>query len=302
MENLIHQALSEVVTQDYVLLDCPYHANLGDHLIWEGTLCALKQLPYKCLYTSSVEYYQESRIHDGDLILICGGGNFGDVWPRHQNLRRHLLQKYPNSRFVHLPQTIKFCEQTALSDYTALYLKEGYRNVLMTRDRQSYDFALEHFSSCKVMLVPDMAFAMSVPKSYIKQSSRLNSKNVVYIRRRDHEFSEEADSMVPANVPVRDWPTYERLPLIRHLIYLVGGPIRHLLPHRFYCSYMDWAYNRILHPFYVRMAIRFLAKYDVIYTTRLHAGLLGHFLGREIRIVDNNYGKLRAVWDTWIKD
>lgn len=297
MDNLIHKALTSVIHEDYVLLDCPYHANLGDHLIWEGTLCALRKLPYKCLYTSSVEYYREEKIKDGSLVLICGGGNFGDVWPRHQELRRRLLKKYPHCRFVHLPQTMRYSDEETLKRDIELFTEEKERNVIMLRDQKSYDFAKLHFSENTLMLVPDMAFAMDIPQEYIGTKSTGKS---VYIRRRDHEFSSEADADVPGDVPERDWPTYEKMPLLRHLVYAVGGPIKWFLPKQFYCSYMDWAYNKVLHPFYVRGAYKFIANFDKIYTTRLHAGLLGHFLGKEIVIVDNNYGKMRAVWDTWV--
>ncbi|MDO4462789.1 MAG: polysaccharide pyruvyl transferase family protein [Bacteroidia bacterium] len=299
MKDLIYNALLSVVNRDYVLMDCPYHANLGDHLIWEGTLCALKRLPYKCLYTSSVEYWQEDKIKDGDLILICGGGNFGDVWPRHQELRRLLMERYPNSTFVHLPQTMRYSDEVTLRSDIDLFSQNKERVVIMLRDQRSYDFAKEHFSDNNIMLVPDMAFAMDIPNIYL---SSPQTERVVYIRRRDHELSENADQLVPSDVPVRDWPTYESLPLVRHLVYVVGGPIRHLLPRRYYCSYMDWAYKHILHPYYIRAAYSFIVKFDKVYTTRLHAGLLAHFLGKDVIIVDNNYGKMRAVWDTWIKD
>ncbi len=297
MRELIHNALSSVIKSDYVLMDCPYHANLGDHLIWEGTLCALKRIPHKCLYTSSVEYWREDKIKDGDLILICGGGNFGDVWPRHQELRRTMMAKYPHSTFIHLPQTMRYSDEETLKSDVELFSKEKERNIIMLRDQKSYEFAKEHFKANTLMLVPDMAFAMEIPERYVCTAK---TGKEVYIRRKDHELAIDADSMVPQNVPIRDWPTYERLPLTRHLVYLIGGPIRHLLPKRFYCTYMDWAYNHILHPFYTTAALAFIAKFDKIYTTRLHAGLLAHFLGKTIVIVDNNYGKMRAVWDTWI--
>lgn len=295
--NLIIEALKSVIKEDYVLLDCPYHANLGDHLIWEGTLCALKKLPYKCLYTSSVEYYQEDKIKDGRLILICGGGNFGDVWPRHQELRRRILEKYPKCKLVHLPQTMRYSDEETLKRDVELFTREKERNVIMLRDKKSYEYAKEHFGECNLMLVPDMAFAMEVPERYIGTKK---TGKTVYIRRKDHELSAEGDNLVPQDVEIRDWPTYEKLPLLRHIVYITGGPIKWLLPKKFYCCYMDWAYNKILHPFYTKGALRFIVNFDKIYTTRLHAGLLGYFLGKEIVIVDNNYGKMRAVWDTWV--
>ena len=52
LKNIISSQLRTLVQGDYIYLDVPYHANLGDTLIWQGTLDFLKTLPYKCLHSS----------------------------------------------------------------------------------------------------------------------------------------------------------------------------------------------------------------------------------------------------------
>ncbi|MCF0191679.1 MAG: polysaccharide pyruvyl transferase family protein [Marinilabiliaceae bacterium] len=298
LHNIIVSYLQEEVTEDYVLLDCPFHANLGDHLIWEGTLNALNEIKHNCLYTSSIEHFEEERVKDGQLILICGGGNFGDVWPRHQEFRRKLISLYPHSRVIHLPQTIRYEDIKNLELDRGLFNSEGERHCIMTRDQRSFLFAKEHFPKCRILLVPDMAFALK-PTVYIDAHQPTN--DYVYIKRKDHELSNEPlQTDLPKECETRDWPTYERLPLMRHIIYVCGGIIKRTMPLHFYFRYMNWAYSKMLHPYYVKLAVKFIARYKTIYTTRLHAGVLAHLMNRQVNIIDNNYGKMAAVWDTWI--
>ena len=45
-----------------------------------------------------------------------------------------------------------------------------------------------------------------------------------------------------------------------------------------------------------------LGAYKTIYTTRLHAAILGVLLGKKVVFMDNSYGKNRGFYETWLKD
>ena len=45
-----------------------------------------------------------------------------------------------------------------------------------------------------------------------------------------------------------------------------------------------------------------LGAYKTIYTTRLHAAILGALLGKKVVFMDNSYGKNRGFYETWLKD
>lgn len=65
-----------MVQGDYIYLDVPYHANLGDTLIWQGTLDFLKTLPYKCLHSSwynSTKYKDVADKNPNCPIILHGG-------------------------------------------------------------------------------------------------------------------------------------------------------------------------------------------------------------------------------------
>lgn len=42
LRNLIIDTLNPLIGKEYVLVDCPYHSNIGDQLIWEGEKSFLK--------------------------------------------------------------------------------------------------------------------------------------------------------------------------------------------------------------------------------------------------------------------
>ena len=42
---LIFEKLVPLIDNDYILVDLPYHSNIGDILIWEGECCFLNSLP-----------------------------------------------------------------------------------------------------------------------------------------------------------------------------------------------------------------------------------------------------------------
>ena len=106
LRSIINQQLLPLIDNDYIYLDLPSHSNIGDTLIWEGTLEFLKQIPQKCLYTSSYETYIPQPINSNTIIFLHGGGNWGDLYPKHHEFRKRIIKEYPNKRIIILSQTI----------------------------------------------------------------------------------------------------------------------------------------------------------------------------------------------------
>lgn len=62
---------------------------------------------------------------------------------------------------------------------------------------------------------------------------------------------------------------------------------------------VDWFVQNYYQPLTIQYGVDFINRYDVIYATRLHAAVLGLLLGKEVHIIDNSYGKILALFDTW---
>jgi pyruvyl transferase EpsO len=107
------EVLSELITPHTpcALVDFPHHANVGDSAIWLGERALLRCVGVPVTYTCDRSSFSEqdllNRLPTG-TILIHGGGNFGDLWPHHQDFRERIIWTFPHHRIIQLPQSIHF--------------------------------------------------------------------------------------------------------------------------------------------------------------------------------------------------
>src|SRR4030042_4440105 len=118
----ITKELGDLIDRDYVLLGLPYYLNVGDILIWEGERQFLSPLPHKCL-NEGYRYRDYWRIQDNTLILLQGGGNFGDLWRFIQDERLSIVQRYMNNPIILSPVTCWY-ENAALLQQDAEILSQ----------------------------------------------------------------------------------------------------------------------------------------------------------------------------------
>ena len=149
---------------DYLLLDLPYHCNLGDTLIWQGEKDYLSTLPYRCLYRTSCGGNVAKafkKISKETIILLHGRGNFGDLWPLHNAFRKKAHEMFPHQKTIILPQSVYYKSQGKLEEDADFYMR--YPNVtICARDRVSFEILTQYFPNNPKLLVPDMAFCMEM--------------------------------------------------------------------------------------------------------------------------------------------
>ncbi len=301
LKRIIEQTLTPEITNDYIYLDLPYYTNIGDTLIWEGTCEYLAKLPYKCLYASDMNFFVERTLDTDVIILLQGGGNFGDKYREHTAFRKKIISLYPQNRIIILPQTVYYDNKKNLSDDINFYSK--YENVLIcARDEVSYRFIQDNFTN-RVLLVPDLAFYININKFHIP-TSRLSK--TLFLKRQDAEYvlNEKYDS-VPLDADVCDWPTYYRTSTklafvdfifrVLKLVALIGRDGR---KRKNYLE--DFKRNCFYRSEYTQIGISFLSQYDTIYTTRLHVLILGVLLGKNIFVYNNSTGKLNNFYCSWL--
>lgn len=296
LKNIINEQLSPLIDANYVLLDVPYYTNIGDTLIWEGTKHFLKNIPHKCLYTASVETYKYRPLPTGTVILMQGGGNFGDLWRKHQDLRLEVIKAYPNNKIIILPQTVFYKDTTVFLEDAKIF--NSHKNLhICARDTGSLDF-LQESLTCNLQLVPDMAFCIT--GKLLKKHSRKEEDRALFLKRNDPEFSEyDFDSYITedcSTLDTCDWPTMEQQ-------FKAKNYLDKLLWHkerlgRIPDIYADW----IFRPHQVKKGIEFVSQYKKVYTTRLHVAILSLLLHKEIVFFDNSYGKNSSFYDTWLAD
>jgi len=321
LKQLLHDALGKLPSFDQcALLDYPDHINIGDHLIWLGTIFYLTDiLGTKINYVSSLKDFSEIKMERkiGQApILFHGGGNFGDFWPGSQEFRERIISKYQDRPIIILPQSIYFSDENNLRRAASVF--NSHPNLtLFTRDNHSHKLALQYFSNCQIIKSPDMAFQMvNMPGL----SFSLNQKqSILYHDRTDRELNETYShiSLDLPNLVVEDWPLYKYYKEnsgkgLNKLMDRVF-PEDNVIPSQ-WLSRQSWKY---FHPYaikfnkldkpslhrkswsYMHYGIYQFKQYPLIVTNRLHGHILCILLGIKHIFLPNAYYKNRFFHETW---
>lgn len=188
LRQVIYSRLDPLVNGDYCLLDVAAHPNIGDNLIWLGELEYLKRLPYKMVYTANSTLCNDRQVKKAKVILLQGGGNFGDLWEGYQPFRRHIISTFPDKRIILFPQSVFYNDEAQLRSDAALF-NQHPDLTLCARDEASYAIFKQHFTHCNILLVPDMAFCLNL--QYRADKSRKN--RVLILKRTDKELHQDFD-------------------------------------------------------------------------------------------------------------
>lgn len=300
--HLLYSTLQELVTHDYVFLDLPYYPNVGDVLIWEATLQLLKRIRHRCLYSCSVETYRKPRIKKDTILLFSGGGNFGDLWEKHQRFRHQVMLDFPENPIVQLPQSVWFEHKENMLEDIHYYTDHNAPVTICLRDKQSFDIINDNYANVKPLLLPDLVLALDIDKVLRKNRiKRQTGVGALFFRRDDKEYVEN-DLNIPFDAE-GDWPCRRyTIKWVRKHEQLMERLERLHTPQRVQREVTTWYYRYIIKDAYLRNGIRFLMPYREIYATRLHAAILGALLGKQVYIIDNSYHKCSGVYNLWMKD
>lgn len=285
------------------IIDPPGHPNVGDSAILLGELNFLKNnFPNAKLSFYDVRSYStkaDSFIDEATILLIHGGGNFGDIWPHHQDLRMRILERFSHKTIVQLPQSIYFSDKANLR-VTAAAIKEQSGFTLFVRDLNSFHYARKHFD-CEVILAPDMAFAMPTiirnPSSVEYLCLLRTDKEVVT----NHQQILDTFLQNDRTFDVCDWiaqPKYltaqldAKLGSVTRRAPAVTAPLRSMTMR----LRQHYAMQRLVY------GIDLLSKGAVVVTDRLHAHILCCLLNIPHFVFDSLGGKISAFHQTWTRD
>lgn len=290
------QALRELVPLDrpVVYLDYPVHLNIGDLLINLGTEAWLGSAGYEIACRASVFDFGRSdagKVSPDSSIVLHGGGNFGDLYPIHQEFRERIVEQFPRNRIVIMPQSVHFNNPARLAEAARCFA--AHRNLTITvRDLDSERLVREYFSN-PVHLVPDMAHQL-----WPVQRSAHGTGETLTLLRTDIERTPMDAAGSASLVDPQDWATL--LTARDHLIhkfvkrwYELDQRVGHRFPnHRLWYFVRDRLVNRML---------RLFGDAERIMTNRLHGVILGCLVERPVSYFDNSYGKLSRYCSTWLE-
>jgi pyruvyl transferase EpsO len=220
------------------------------------------------------------------VVLLSGGGNFGDVWPFVQRHREWVLRTITDRRIVQLPQSLHFRDEGHAREVTeALARRDDV--VLMWRDHASLAGARAQFPNSRSVLAPDVAYAGNPPAGVGPRGAE-----IVWVARDD------GLATAPVHVGRRtDWRLAPRDEVSRQAIWLTTRLERRLPgPSRPRLRLM--LYNRSAR-LTVAAAAAAVGSAGAVITDRLHAHVLCTMLGVPHVVVYGGSGKITAFVETW---
>lgn len=299
----IEDELKPLISSDYVLWDLPYHINMGDILIWEGELDFLEKLEFKMLDFGSAHTLKFPKLEENIVILLHGGGNFGDIYRSSQQFRNKVIETYPNNRIIVLPQSVHYNNEKVLQDDMEIFKKHKDLYICV-RDSFSYKTLASFLGEDNLMLLPDMAFCIKSSKLLPQASNK-----TLFMERIDCEAVNNLNVNFKFD-KLSDWPSFEHenmlTKVLRQNIFIqqVLNKINEKVKIDLYPSFshrLDKYMVQDVKPFLFEQSINFINQYDTIYTTRLHGCILAVLLGKNIYLMDNNYGKNTRFFNEWLQ-
>lgn len=300
LQQKIHKVIKPLIidAKKVALLDFPSYSNCGDSAIWMGERIYLRsKYKHKLCFSSDVHTHVKDELADriGDgVILLSGGGNFGDLYELHQLFREGILKDFPNNKIIQLPQSICF------NDSGALVRAQGVFNnhpdfTMLVRDQVSLDFYSQHFQT-PVFLCPDMAFCLG--QIHVEVPEQVD---IVWLSRSDKESKFEDKWNKVTGVLHMDWLEDNSTNLIT-LDKALRTQLNHdAVDQRALHVVLTGLYDRLSQERIIRGCSLLRSGRRVI-TDRLHAHIFCLLMSIPHVILDNNYGKLSNYYNTWARD
>jgi pyruvyl transferase EpsO len=283
------------------LLDLPNHPNSGDNAIWLGELALLRRRHAHLAYVCETHGYDARAVRravgPNGVVLLHGGGNFGDEWPGYQALREQAVGELADLAIVQLPQSAQFGDDVARARAAAA-LGDHPRLTLLCRDLPSCETARALAPRATVELCPDAAFALRPV-----QRRGTPPGLPLWLARTDRE--RRAARLAPPSGygVVTDWGEAD---LSEDALRALSRDAGQRATKRSWLAPAAVpalaALHRGLTTRRVREALALLASAPVVVTDRLHAHILCLLLGVPHVVVDTGYGKLRRFVDAWTHD
>ncbi|OZC51001.1 hypothetical protein CH286_05530 [Rhodococcus sp. WWJCD1] len=271
--------------------------NVGDTMIWEGEEQYLRSIGKKVHYEADQARFDPNMLEtlaDDAAVLLHGGGNFGDVWSEFQRFREDIVAKFPHRKIIQLPQTVRFSNKTGLDRANRIF-GEHPDFVLMVRDRVSLETVRHGMPDVQVVYCPDMALGI---ESFSRPINNRPELQCLVIARTDHEKAADLSFM---DAPKTDWGLTGPA-LVHWKLARIPGTVARRLQNR-HTSRVAYplllaGYNA-MRRLNLASGVSMVNSAEIIVTDRLHVHVLCGLLGREHVVLDNNYGKIRSIFDDY---
>lgn len=286
-----HKFIAELLDgKSVAYVDIPIHFNVGDLLIYKGTEAFFTDYNINVVYRAGTKV-DFKRLQQADVIILHGGGNFGDLYPLHQKLREEIVSMMQNKKIICMPQSIHFESDAALEQSASLFIKHPDFHFFV-RDTASLEIANKFTKNA--FLMPDMAHSLHplVDQREVGKSNIMPPK-ILNLIRVDKESDGKNESV---NKLGFDWLNIITTSdsFIQKLYYKITKvPFLRNRGIDIWSSLCDDIVFRSINHF---------SSHTIIHTDRLHGLILSSLLGKEVYLKDNSYGKNTKYYKAWLTE
>lgn len=154
----------------YFLMGTPFHTNIGDRAIAHAEIDFIASLgdARRIIEVPFGEDISQLDIRESDVIVLHGGGNFGDIWPDEEEYRQHVVARYSQKKIVLMPQTMFFANEESLRKSVDVYSR-CTDLTLIARENVSYEMMKRNFTKNSVELLPDIVLSLKPTRPFIRK-------------------------------------------------------------------------------------------------------------------------------------
>ncbi|GHH76482.1 polysaccharide pyruvyl transferase family protein [Promicromonospora soli] len=300
------EVLAEIIGtgRDVALLQAPNQRNVGDTLIWLGERKYFTALGLRLRHVSDLGGYDADAVRaslpEGGVVLIHGGGNFGDLWYGHQLHRERVTRDLPDLPIVQLPQSVYFASQ-AKAEQANTELGAHPDFTLLVRDDGSWARAAQQLPGVATRYCWDMALGWQPPQHRPARTAR----RPLLLARADKEAASGLGSVglgaeLGALADRADWKNSGPDAVAWHLLRVLPR-LAHRVPALRRPAFQPLMRACIIaiNAINVRGGVRLLRDRPLAVVDRLHAHILAGLLEVPHVALDNSYGKISAVYSEY---
>ncbi len=249
--------------------------NSGDALLRKGLEIYLKENGH--VVTGDID--------NVDIILIHGGGNIDDVWHGGKNLFIRLARSYPNKKIVVAPNTCHF-KETNFEKVLNNCIQEVH---FFTREKKSFNRLkqMRLNKNIHIYLSHDTAFLLEGTPYLNAIEKRCKDGYTLFAFRTDKESAVLPVAYSPHKKGVLNKIKYA------YLMWCIRKFLRKELGGAYSGrKIVDDVSFRDFDTF-----ISVISRASKIYTDRLHVGIMGALLKKEVHLFKTKYDKIDGVYE-----
>lgn len=263
----------------------PEHGNMGDQAIALAMVKYIEQFSKKYeILTFSMSRFLDSLLpirkdlKKGDIFFLIGGGNMGVEYFGNEEVRRLIIEMFPNNRIIIFPQTIDYGNselgKNELAEAARIYGK--HKNLhIFAREEVSYHIMKEHFYKNHVYLTPDIVYSLKYKKTKERDE-------ILFCIRKDRESALSSERINYLERILSAFGTLRKMDTVESYVPVITSEkIREILVYR---------------------KLDEFASARFVITDRLHGMIFSVITNTPCIVLGNYNHKLYSSYQTWLSD